>query len=235
MLSYRTAYDGTGGSIGGAVLSGATRAVMLFSPSFRDKQDTDPTSKAARETDITYVRGFKERITLVTNSPASWRWRRIVFAMKGFYPALVSGVAGLETSNGYVRLVPDYSTVAAATARFNIEAIIFRGTSVVDWINPLTAKIDTARVTLMSDVSRTLNSGNQSGKFFKHNKWYPVNKNLVYASDEVGESENNTQVSTLAKPGIGDIYVLDYFECATGNSSDTLFFEPECTYYWHEK
>lgn len=235
MMSYRTAYDGTGGAIGGATLLGSTRGLIFFSPSYRDKQSSDPTSKATRETDTIYARGFKENITIVTNSAASWRWRRIVFAMKGMYPAFGAGVVGLETSNGYVRLVPDYSSSAAVTARFNIEAIIFRGSSVVDWITPLTAKVDTSRVTVLSDQIRTLSSGNAQGRFFKHRRWYPINKNIVYAADEQGEVENSTAVSTLAKPGIGDIYVIDYFECATQNAADTLFFEPECTFYWHEK
>lgn len=235
MLSYATAYDGTGGVVGGAQLLGNTRGVLLFSPNLRDKSSGDPTSKATRETDTIFCRGFKESITIVTNSPAAWRWRRLVFAIKGLYPALGAGLTGLQTSNGYVRLVPNYGSVAAATARSNVESILFRGTQLNDWISPIVAKVDTQRVTIMHDRVRTLNSGNALGRYFKHSQWYPVNKNIVYGNDETGETENGSEVSTTAKPGIGDIFVMDYFECATLAASDTLFFEPECTFYWHEK
>ena len=235
MMSYATDYAGAGGTVGGAVLPGNVRNLILFSPSYRDKSSGDPNSKATRETDTIYARGFKERATIITNSAASWRWRRIVFALKGLTPLLGNGATGLETSNGFVRLVPNYASVAATTARNNLEAILFRGNGLTDWINQITAKVDTARVTLLSDRTRTLNSGNALGKYFKHSQWYPINKNIVYANDESGEVENQTFVSTTAKPGLGDVYVLDYFECSTNQAGDTLFFEPECTFYWHEK
>jgi hypothetical protein len=235
MMSVSSDYLGGGPAVGGAVMKGNVRNLILFSPNFRDKSSSDPNSKATRETDTIYARGFKERATLISNSPASWRWRRIVFACKGLNQLLGAGATGLETSNGYVRLVPDYASASATTSRNNLEAILFRGNSLTDWINQITAKVDTQRVTLLSDKTRTLNSGNALGKYFKHSQWYPINKNIVYSNDENGEVENSSSVSTTAKPGMGDVFIADYFECSTNQATDTLFFEPECTFYWHEK
>lgn len=235
MIPTRSAYDGTNAAAGGSTFSGAVRQTILFCPSARDKQSGDPTSAATRETDRVFVRGFKENITLVTNSPASWRWRRVVFALKGFAIQLSPGVVNAQGAQGYVRLIPDYSTAASTAQRNLIENFLFRGQAGTDWQTTMTAKIDTQRVTLLSDKTRTLNSGNSNGRFFKHKQWYPINKNLLYGNDENGELENAVEFSTLAKPGIGDIFVLDLFDCASGNAADQLFFEPECTFYWHEK
>ena len=235
MIPTRAAYDGTNAANGGATFSGASRQTIIFTPSTRDKQSGDPTASSTRETDRIFVRGFKESITLTSNSPASWRWRRVVFALKGFVDQLLPGLTAASGAQGYVRLIPDFSTAAATTSRNLLESILFRGAAGTDWQTVFTAKVDTQRVTLLSDKVRTLNSGNSNGRFFKHRQWYPINKTLLYGNDETGETENATQNSVLSKPGIGDIFVVDFFECASGNAADQLYFEPECTFYWHEK
>jgi len=235
MIPTRAAYDGTNAANGGATFSGASRQTIIFTPSTRDKQSADPTASSTRETDRIFVRGFKENITLTSNSPASWRWRRVVFAAKGLINQFAPGVTSASGAQGYVRLIPDFGTVAATTPRNLLESYLFRGAAGTDWQTVFTAKIDTQRVTLLSDKSRTLNSGNSNGRFFKHRQWYPINKTLLYNNDENGEIENGTDYSVLSKPGIGDIFIVDFFECASGNAADQLYFEPECTFYWHEK
>lgn len=138
----------------------------------------------------------------------------------------------IETSRGWNRLL--VNSTASTTAQ-SLYGILFQGTQSVDWQDVFTAKVDTGRVTLKSDRTRILASGNSKGRFFKFNQWYPMNKNLLYANDENGESETLDVLSTTAKAGMGDFYVVDIFNSNGGTSSDLLDFNPEATLYWHEK
>lgn len=235
MIPTRSDADGSNAGNGGQTMVGNIRSTFIWCPTGRDKQSADPTAQSTRETDNCFIRGIKENITLVTNTSAAWRWRRIVFAVKGLPTLLQPLVVNAQGAQGYVRLIPNYSTVAATVGRNVIEGLVFRGNAGTDWQTVMTAKVDTQRVTLLSDRTRTLNSGNGNGRFFKHKQWYPVNKTLVYNNDETGETENTAEFSTLAKPGVGDIFILDFFDCASQNVVDQLFFEPEATVYWHEK
>ncbi len=112
---------------------------------------------------------------------------------------------------------------------------IFRGTQGIDWVDFFVAKPDTNRIKVYSDTLRTFQSGNQSGRYFKSQKWYPMNENLVYGNDERGETEDPVIYSTAGRQGMGDYYIMDFFDCTTFASADTLFFQPEATLYWHEK
>ena len=62
-----------------------------------------------------------------------------------------------------------------------------------------------------------------------------MNKNMVYANDENGEGETLDVISTASKHGMGDYYVVDFFNANGGTASDLLDFNPEATLYWHEK
>ncbi len=124
---------------------------------------------------------------------------------------------------------------AGTTDAANINGLVFKGVANVDWVDPFVAKVDTQRVTLKYDHTRVFSSGNQQGKFFQDSRWYPMNKNLLYNNDENGESEIDATFSTFAKPGMGDYYVMDIFDAASGAVGDVLQFRPEATIYWHEK
>ena len=63
-----------------------------------------------------------------------------------------------------------------------------------------------------------------------------MNHNLVYGDDEVGGQEATTLFSTEGKAGMGDYYVVDLFQPSFGaGESDTLYFRPQATLYWHER
>lgn len=176
------------------------------------------------------MRGLKERVILTPSNDTSWRWRRICFTIKGD----LFGPIGnrIETSRGWNRLLVNS---AGSTTAQSLFGVLFQGTQSVDWLDVFTAKVDTGRVTLKSDITRILASGNSKGRFHRFNLWYPMNKNLVYANDENGEGETLDVISTTSKAGMGDYYVVDFFNANGGTASDVLDFNPEATLYWHEK
>lgn len=231
MLPYVQLGDGTGQAIGPTTVPSAGGGAYIFSPSARTFDNTGNTPMA-RNSQTTYVRGFKEKISMRMSDGAGWRWRRIVFAAKGLGTAN-TGRPYLDTSSGYARVM---TRISGSTFYDNLVAILFKGTYNVDWSNPYTAKVDTQRVTLLSDKSRTIGNGNTSPRYLKHQQWYPINKNIVYGDEEAGGLVTGNLYSTTSKAGIGDIYVLDFFDCAEGTANaHTLIVDPECTYYWHEK
>lgn len=189
-----------------------------------------------------FMRGLKETIEIQTSSGLPWQWRRVCFTTKDPANTLGTGLGGIsgvyENSNGFQRLV--YNTTsgagADALALTTLRNIMFKGALNVDWLDYFTAPIDTARVTLKFDKTRTIASGNASGCIKKYPCWHSMNHNLVYDDDEVGSVENANYYSVSSKAGMGDYYVVDFFQPGKGaTSSDQLSFEPQATLYWHEK
>lgn len=209
-----------------------TGALFVWCATARDRgtsSGSDATASSVRERDAVYMRGLKESIIMSTNSAASWRWRRICFTVKGV--PLGTGVA-TETNSGWTRQLWNRAGTAFSGV---VASLIFRGTQGVDWQDVFVAKVDTNNIKVCYDRLRTLSSGNQVGKFFRDKRWYPMNKTLVYQNDEAGEGESNEFFSTNGRAGMGDYYIVDYIDCATLNSADTLKFQPEATLYWHER
>ncbi len=203
----------------------------MWCPTARDRGSniSDPVSSSVRERDAVYMRGLKENIILKTNTSVSWRWRRICFTCKGM-PLGTSMVS--ETNSGWTRQLWNRGATTFAALVANL---IFKGQQGVDWQDVFVAKLDTNNIKVCYDRLRTLSSGNQNGKFFRDNRWYPMNKTLVYQNDEQGEAESNEAFSTTGRAGMGDYYIVDYFDSASLTSSDVLNFQPEATLYWHER
>nr|QXN75568.1 MAG: capsid protein [Genomoviridae sp.]QXN75572.1 MAG: capsid protein [Genomoviridae sp.]QXN75576.1 MAG: capsid protein [Genomoviridae sp.]QXN75578.1 MAG: capsid protein [Genomoviridae sp.]QXN75580.1 MAG: capsid protein [Genomoviridae sp.] len=226
-------YTTDGGTTGGSAIiniTGNQGGQFIWCATARDRiNGSDPTASATRESDLVFMRGLKEKIFISTTTPTSWRWRRICFAIKG---TPFGFATGLQTSNGWSRMLWNR---AGTTDAGTMNALVFKGVQNVDWNDLFTAKVDTQRVNLFYDKTRVLSSGNQQGKFFQDNRWYPMNKNLLYNNDENGEGEIDATFSVFSKPGMGDYYVMDLFDAAGGASGDSLQFRPEATLYWHEK
>lgn len=219
---------------------GNATTFLVWCPTARSREtSSDQNSVADRTSDVCYIRGLKETINISnyqnsasTNYAAAWKWRRIVFSAKGLYQALGTSVDYAYTSNGYVRFLADQNgTPFGAT----VSSLIFQGVSGVDWVDTMTAKADNTRLTIHYDRTRTLTPASSAKRFWNFKMWHPVNKNLNYNNEESGDGETASLRSTLGKPGIGDVYVVDILQCASGNSDDLLAFGPEATLYWHEK
>lgn len=223
---------------GPRTIAGDGRVSIIWSPTFRTRATAaEGTNTTNRTSGTVFLRGLKEKINFRTDTAVSWRWRRVIFFNKG----LTARISGLNTAykddaRGYTRALVDVSSAAATNIRNQLEALLFEGEAGKDWADLFSAKVDNSNITLYSDKTRILSSANDSGRFFKQNNWYPVNKNLVYVDDESGSTKaGNTAVSTTSKRGIGDMFIMDFFECSSGNSADHLIFSPEATLYWHEK
>lgn len=236
MLPYYIRPDGTGGATGPPTFPGNQNTQLLYCFTQRDMESGagDNTATSVRESVSIYARGLKERILMRTDTSVSWQWRRIVFSCKGLGGIINTTRFGNETvTQGWTRTMLDLT--GFATERNALESVLFRGSAGVDWNDVATAKPDTMRVSVHYDRTRILSSGNANGRYFKQSQWIPINKNIVYANDEVGEDMDSASLSTTAKAGAGDFFIWDLFTCSSGSTNDHLIFEPEATFYWHEK
>lgn len=224
-----------------AVLTGQNTYVFPWIPTARDLTIANggnyPTiaNESARTASTCYMRGVKEFLKIRTNNGRPWQWRRVCFTMKG--PTLNQADAPgsyywIETTNGLGRVVNALTPAAYGP----ILRLIFDGTQDSDWNDVFNAKLDTQRITVKSDVTRVIQSGNDNGVIRPYKLWYPMNKNLVYDDEERAAGQDTSQYSITGKAGMGDYYIIDFFQCGDGGtSSDILTMSAEATLYWHEK
>lgn len=233
--------DGSAPANRGYILAGDQLYQFIWNATARDRDttNTDQNAVNVRTADTVFLRGLKETISLSNyqNSSngyaAAWRWRRIVFTAKGLYQALAGSADYAYTSNGYVRMIANQANTTFGTT---VQSLIFQGVAGQDWGDVFTAKTDHTRVTIRYDRTVTLTPPSNAKKFWNFKMWHGINKNLVYSNEESGGSSETLGVrSTIGKPGVGDVYVVDYLQCAQNTAEDTLIFEPQATLYWHEK
>ncbi|QCS37581.1 capsid protein [Tortoise genomovirus 18] len=252
MLSFSNT-DNTGGSktvaAGGLYVNGAySYGMSVWCATARSMVTagvTDQYIDAADRCSATcYMRGLKENLRIQTNSPMPWLWRRIVFTTKG---NTFLNAAPADTPTQTYRAYSDTS-IGIARQWFNLQAnsmpstvngfngIIFKGTFNQDWNDVITAKVDTSRITVKSDRTCTIRTGNSNGHFSDRKLWYPMNANLVYDDDESGAGTTTQYFSTDAKAGMGDMFVIDYLVPGLGAAStDIINLNSTATLYWHEK
>lgn len=215
---------GTNNGFGAPSLEiGTTR--FLFCATAREQVGLDLPSQ--RNSSTVFIKGYRENMTFITNNNNSWRWRRIMFRIKGF----VANDSFLVTSAGYVRVW--YPLTGTNMDVF--EELIFEGTKNVDYQDPFAAKVDSTRVTVVSDKYRILASGN-SASYIKHYPSYtPIEKNLVYDDDEDGDDLVSAPYSVNSKAGMGDLFIYDIFQDIGGVSPTSVNIRSSSTLYWHEK
>lgn len=193
------------------------------------------------------MRGYKENLRIQTSTPLPWLWRRVTFTYKG--DDFLVGVPNTNETP-YVQPYVPYSDTSIGMARkwFNLQVnnqpqtvaayngLIFKGRAGQDWNDVITAKVDNSRITVKSDVTRRITTGNNSGHFSERKLWYPMNANLTYDDDEVGGQMETSYTSTSTKYGMGDYYIVDYIVPGVGSSSsDILNMNCTASLYWHEK
>lgn len=227
----------------------ANYGMSVYCPTARSLVTASTTNLAVDVADRTatscYMVGYKENLRIQTSTAQPWLWRRIVFNTKG--PTFSSTSSGdtspsvkyspySDTSIGMARLWFNLSVNNMGATQSLYNTVIFKGAVNQDWTDPITAKVDTSRITVMSDRTMTIKTGNEHGHFSERKLWYPMNKNIVYDDDEAGASEVPSYYSTDAKPGMGDVYIVDYVAPSVGaTASDIINFNCTATLYWHEK
>lgn len=252
MLSFSNT-NGSGASqtlaAGSLFVNGSTGyAMSVFCPTARSLVTASATNTIVDTADRTattcYMRGYREDLRIQTSSPLPWLWRRICFTSKGptFQQAFNDSAPTAtvqpysDTSIGMARKWFNLQVNNSPNTVANYNTIIFRGTFNADWNDVITAKVDTTRITVKSDRVCRIVTGNNSGHFSERKLWYSMNKNLVYDDDENGAAETPQYVSSDARAGMGDYYIVDYLVPGVGGtSSDIINMNCTATLYWHEK
>ncbi|QCS37579.1 capsid protein [Tortoise genomovirus 17] len=199
---------------------------------------------AGRNARTCFIRGLKFNDTYVTDDGEGWRHRQIIFTNKGDLPLgeenegdrTISSVTSSDGRETFYRGMADLPL----ESRTPLFALLFKGNGnpsagVLDWTDLINAPVDRTRFKVLSDRHVNIRSGNDSGTVLSRKTWVPINKNLVYGDEEVGNQMFSTYKSTTGKPGIGDVYVLDIFTCINVAAGSTMLFNPTTTLYWHEK
>lgn len=227
------------------LMTGGTSYRFLFSPSFRSvgsiigpEERQISASAAERWKSKCYMRGYKETVELETNDSSSWLWRRIVFTTLGWGAPLADYIAANVTQRGYGRLMYNLDNGQHDVLLGDAYSRLFEGQRTLDWVNPLTAKVDSRRIRVISDTLRTIQSPNsESGRYQVTKRWYPVNKSIIYDDDENGTAHKFSVgwASGAAQANAGDLFVFDMFDAATDATEETtLAMGTSGTYYWHE-
>lgn len=210
---------------------------ILWSPTIREKQinsSSSPTveDESTRTSSTTYAKGLRERLSIQTNSAVPWTWRRIVFTMKGTASYLPNFPLTTLTSNGYARTLSELTSGQATV----IQNLVFDGSFNLDWRDPLDAKVDIQLITLLSDRTMIITPQTSSGAVKNFTRYYPFEKNLIYAEDEFGGQTTDSGYAALGKQGMGDVLIYDIFAPRGGAAfGDQMTVDIQSTYYWHEK
>lgn len=225
------------------LLWNATARLLANTPGFNFTMPVN----AQRLSTTPFIVGLKESITIRTDTSNAWRWRRLVFTLKGAPPGFADPTDIPRTiyENTDAQGNIEYQRVNTALPFplvADVYAFVFRGFGInnvsatpQDWIDPITAPVNTSRITLMHDRVTSISSGNDTGVVRTYPRWHPVRKTLCYGDNEIGGAMNPSRVSTTAKPGCGDVYVMDIIVGNSEDSTDALSFLPTSTLYWHEK
>lgn len=238
-------------NFGSLPISATEPYALLWQPTHRNRYtpiNNNPTnSSAARNSTTCFFVGIKESIDLSTTNGQAWLWRRIVFTYKGLLIPATNyrdyATREVELSDES-KLLQRPNTSLPAPLTSDLYEKIFRGRGSntnglipKDWINNITAPIDTTQITPLYDKTMSIRSGNNLGCNFTVKRWHPIRKNIVYDDEEDGTEVIGSPNSTQGKPGCGDVYILDLI---SGNGVDdvttgSFYFNPVSTVYWHER
>lgn len=256
-------------SSGGAQLPGVPYSLtgdqdwaFAFCPNARDSHLNSTTAfpigqrgMYQRTLSDVFIRGYKEMVTLATNSGAPWLWRRLVVTMKvplwSQFPSLtVQRQVPLDggRSSGQTRTLYNFGSVNGTETDLakKVYAILFEGTLDVDWHNVFNAKPDKRFVRVISDRQTNIQNTNDYGMLRNYKRWYPLNGTMHYAEKEEGDkikddmdvavNENaESKFSADGIKGVGDMWVFDFFSCPSRDPTDVMKLQPNGTAYWHER
>lgn len=197
-------------------------------------------SDSSRQAQTAYLRGYKETTTIRLTGGTPWRRRRIVFSAKGLPARLLS--ADTTFVSAYYSLIQNTLGVVRQTTPLGttqvqaIQTFLFKGTANLDWFSPFNAKLDTQFFKIHSDRTLSFNPGNSTGQTKLVKQWIPMNHNMVYDDDENGDSSIPTSgFANQGRSGMGDVYIVDFYQSTLTTASDGLVVNNEGTLYWHEK
>jgi len=237
MLSWRITNDTEQGQVGSGLVPAAVGGTFVWCATARDlRLGESDFRQAHRAQPSIYCVGLKELMEIQTATDHMWVHRRIIFAIKDvFLQQDAPGAAQTayeNLSNGWARMMKN---TRGAPLNTYIAALIFRGKQDVDWNNYHNAPVDNTRVTILRDTKSEFKSGNGQAIRKVVKTWIPIRKTIVYDDDEGLNSDAKVSFSVRSKRGLGDVFIVDYFDCVTPASGGQLVVNPCATMYWHER
>jgi len=221
------------------LMQGGSTYLIPYIPTAQDRviaSGPTPDIPGYRTRQNVFMRGYKERVNIVSSTPAQWSLRRICFRLKG------NIITNTTTAlNPLWHEVSPQGFTRSATQAFGtplgdaIQDQIFKGAPFIDWNNPFNANLDTDRVSVAYDKIFHFTSGNQSPYTKNIKFWHPMNKNFTYRDDEQGEGLVTSVLHTSGLKGMGDYYIVDLWTCTTSTTDNELSVSYEGTLYWHER
>lgn len=234
---------GTFNNAGATLTGGTTENIMfVYQPTARSGTNIDGTESkqfplnVGRHRSTVYMKGFKENVSIETDTAQTWKWRRIVVELLG-NPWLVPDSASTSPTfraNG----AEGYKRLLTFNGAFNDQVydLIFRGTNQADWVDAQIANLDRRVVKIHMDRKININSGSAAGVTRRFKFWTPINRNFTFDDEEDGEDTNTSHFAANRPGNPGNFYVIDLIVPGYGSGAgDTLQFTPNCTLYWHEK
>lgn len=233
--------------------NGVGTHMFVHCPTWRYLKNGGQQFQAARTSTNPYYKGFSDVMRLVPNDGSTWFWRRIAFCTKSRLGSVavqnnIGAEAGSNVTASQRRLVDltsqaptsptpgDYQTLYDV-----ITDVLFQGVFTIDWQDHMEAPLDKTRVDVKYDRRMRISSGNASGAPRIRKMWLPINKTCTYDDEENGTVMTPSPTSTLDKRGMGNLYIIDLFQCpqpVVGGSttgSSMLQISSQSTMYWHEK
>ncbi|QCX29506.1 capsid protein [Plant associated genomovirus 24] len=215
--------------VGGVALPpmNLTYTTFMWSPTYRFLAGSETASYTRRTATRIFYRGFRENIEMVLRDSAPVQWRRMVVGSN----LNVVNTASYDSAstNTYGRTqVPNQTSYTAFLESH------FPRNQRVDWNNPMTAKVDTKRVTVYHDRLMTIQPDTQSGALRKYKMWHPINKNFAYDDEENGAVIQSSPYMANEPPN-HNIYVVDIFTQVNGAQGLGPLFSTQATSYWHER
>lgn len=218
---------------------------FVWCPSYMWLKPNNAAYTSQRTSTRPFYKGLSERFEFYPNDNSTWIWRRIIIAYKDEIGSL--GVQmpkfGSEPNSGDVtyRKMVDIA-VASSVQSYNdtydeIQTVLFEGVKTTDWTNPMLAKLDRSRVTVLSDTRRNLVAQSNAARPQIIKVYTPINKSALYLDEENGTVMTTSPLPSKSKSGLGNIFVMDLFQCPIpiNETTSRLQILVNSTLYWHEK
>jgi len=206
------------------VALGAATTVFMWSPTQRESSVSY--SESFRSARSVYWKGVREHLEFTNDAGVAWKWRRVIFEAKSFREA-----ASYRSGTTYYR---NWKSLSAAEITA-LTALLFEGTDGSDWSNQFLAKSDTKRLRILYDRFQVIRNSNDAAGHRVIKQYIPLNRMMHYDEVEGGGTTSTSSYPAPDIPGLGNVYIVDFFQDIGASETETLTIRSNTTAYWHEK
>lgn len=222
-------------TIGGS----SPNTMILFNPTYRQKRfmsnvAVSPDQPHQRHTTTTYISGYKERISVFSLLPCTWR--RIVFWS---YQRVLAAAGPLK--GGAEHQVQAYYTrqMTPVENSQDLRNWIFQGTQGVDYTKEtlIRAPVNHKHIDVVMDKTYNLQGTQSNPKSYSFKHYFPGGR-LIYDDNEQGGYDSITGgYSTTSRKSKGNLYIFDMWSDGgfiTSSESKAGGFQAEGRLFWSE-